>query len=158
MTPTISVSDRVIVVKDDILDIDYKVGDVVVFYHPETHSNNSKTEKLIDSLQVWDSLFNGQNEIVYIKRIIGLPGDNIRIDKDGDIYRNDSLLIFNGLINETYSSISNYSVPDNQYFLLGDNRSNSQDSRVFGYVPIENLLGKAFYIVYPFNNFSNLYD
>lgn len=158
MTPTISVSDRVIVVKDDILDIDYKVGDVVVFYHPETHSNNSEPEKLIDSLQVWDSLFNGQNEIVYIKRIIGLPGDNIRIDKDGDIYRNDNLLIFNGLINETYSSISNYSVPDNQYFLLGDNRSNSQDSRVFGYVPIENLLGKAFYIVYPFNNFSNLYD
>lgn len=158
MTPTISVSDRVIVVKDDILDIDYKVGDVVVFYHPETHSNNSETEKLIDSLQVWDSLFNGQNEIVYIKRIIGLPGDNIRIDKDGDIYRNDNLLIFNGLINETYSSIANYSVPDNQYFLLGDNRSNSQDSRVFGYVPIENLLGKAFYIVYPFNNFSNLND
>jgi signal peptidase I len=98
------------------------------------------------------------SEAAYIKRIIGLPGDQIDIDNLGNIYRNNQLLTFEGILNETYSNNENYTIPENNFFLMGDNRANSQDSRTFGYVPFENLIGKAIYKVYPYENISSFND
>ena len=64
--------------------------------------------------------------------------------------------IFEGIFNETFANQEKYNIPNNSYFLLGDNRSNSQDSRIFGYVPVENLIGKAIFVVYPYENIQKL--
>ena len=155
MTPTLNVSDRVLVLKDDVSNINYRIGDIVVFYHPDTYVDVSPASKLVGSLKIWN-YFDTPSQTVYIKRIIGLPGDVIKSDTLGNIYRNNELLRFKGIINETYTNQEKYNVPNDSYFLLGDNRSNSQDSRVFGYVPVENLIGKAFYVVYPYENIQIL--
>ncbi|MDA8710173.1 signal peptidase I [Candidatus Actinomarina sp.] len=155
MTPTLNVSDRVLVLKDDISNINYGIGEIVVFYHPDTYVDVSPASKLVQSLKVWNYL-DTTSQTVYIKRIIGLPGDVIEIDTLGNIYRNNELLIFKGILNETFTNQEKYNVPNDSYFLLGDNRSNSQDSRIFGYVPVQNLIGKAIYVVYPYENIQKL--
>ena len=159
MTPTINVQDRVLVVKDDIINLKYQIGDIVVFYNPLTYSQKSYLDKFLYSLEFLPFNRNEHDfEQAYIKRIIGLPGDEIVIDNSGNIYRNNEILSFEGLVNETLTKQEKYNVPNNFYFLLGDNRGNSQDSRIFGYVPVENLIGKAFYKVYPFENIQKLND
>lgn len=123
-------------------------GDVVVFKYPEDQSIN------------------------YIKRIIGLPGDKI-LYKNKRLFINDSeyplikvehsydpieiadghVFIENNLqkeymiLNQSNPPFNfEYYVPNGTYFVLGDNRDNSNDSRFWGPVPEENLVGKAFYI------------
>lgn len=83
----------------------------------------------------------------YFKRVIGLPGDKIML-KNGNVYLNDKIL------SETYSNgtktyESNFlkneveiTVPSNNYFVLGDNRVYSSDSRDWGFVPSQNIIGK----------------
>ena len=159
MTPTINVSDRVLVLKNDIVDINYKLGDIVVFYNPNNYTKKSYLDKFIYSLKIGVFMQNDiSSDAAYIKRIIGLPGDQIYIDNLGNIYRNNQLLTFEGILNETYSNNENYTIPENNFFLMGDNRANSQDSRTFGYVPFENLIGKAIYKVYPYENIGSLND
>ena len=123
-------------------------GDVVVFQYPQNKKIN------------------------YIKRVIALPGDNIEyIDKvlwiNGKKYHQIPEVMFsasseysnNNIYKETNPSSSynilrssnpsqnfKYTVPKNNYFVLGDNRDNSNDSRYWGPVPYENLIGEAFYI------------
>lgn len=83
----------------------------------------------------------------YIKRVIGLPGDQVQI-KEGEIYINDVLLSEPYLESEpNYEGL--WEVPENTYFVLGDNRNNSSDSHNWGMVPVENLVGEALLIYWP---------
>ena len=83
----------------------------------------------------------------FIKRVIGLPGDNIEIDS-GEIRVNGEVLI-EPYVASTPSYVGAWHVPDNQLFVLGDNRNNSSDSHVWGTVPIESLIGKTLLIYWP---------
>jgi signal peptidase I len=83
----------------------------------------------------------------YIKRVIGLPGDHVRVI-DGKVYINDQA------IDEPYIAASpryqgSWDVPENHLFVLGDNRNNSSDSHNWGAVPMENVIGEAFFIYWP---------
>ena len=92
----------------------------------------------------------------YIKRVIGLPGETVRIDGSGNIYINDILLEENfGTEVMTNPGIYNEMIlgPD-EYFVLGDNRNNSTDSRMIGPINREIIVGKAWLRVYPFNSFG----
>lgn len=92
----------------------------------------------------------------YIKRIIGIPGDRIE-------YKNDELYINNELVTEPYLETKKEEwlqftedliiekVPDDEYFVLGDNRRNSKDSRDMGTIPKENILSEALLIYWPLN-------
>jgi len=108
-----------------------KRGDVVVFVYPEDRKKD------------------------FIKRLVGLPGEKIEII-GGSVYVNGKLLN-----DPVFSKIYYYNrgdfalegkpviVPENSYFVLGDNSASSKDSRFWGFVPKDNLLGKALVIYWP---------
>ena len=83
----------------------------------------------------------------YIKRVIGLPGDKIHI-ADGQVYVNNELLI-EPYLKVTTSRGGDWTIPANSLFVMGDNRNNSSDSRSWGMVPMENVIGKALVIYWP---------
>ena len=136
-------------------------GDISVFHYPKNPS------------------------IDYIKRVIGLPGDEIRYENkelfiNGEIINKEFLGKYSYTFNENemleaseFIEIldnSNYSilvhdipsenykfkVPEGHYFVMGDNRDNSSDSRVWGFVPDELLVGKAFFIWLNFTEFNRI--
>lgn len=108
-----------------------KRGDVVVFIYPEDKKKD------------------------FIKRLVGLPGETIEI-KGGSIYVNDKPAteqIFNQIYyynrGEFASDGQKVVVPKDSYFVLGDNSTSSKDSRYWGFVPKDDLLGKAIIIYWP---------
>ena len=96
----------------------------------------------------------------FIKRIIGIPGDKVMI-KDGKIYINDELLDESNYLADTViSNGGSYihegqtiTVNEEQYFVCGDNRTNSSDSRELGPVDESKIKGKAWIVFFPFNEF-----
>jgi signal peptidase I len=83
----------------------------------------------------------------YIKRIIGLPGEEIKIE-DGQVYVNGEALVEPYLKLEPYYE-GEWQVQDNELFVLGDNRNNSSDSHNWGMVPMENVVGEALLVYWP---------
>lgn len=104
---------------------------------------------------------NNKNKDVYIKRIIAVEGDQIEI-QNGKVYLNRKLLSENYLSANTITTtgpfLGNkaYTVPNGYVFVLGDNRSDSLDSRFFGAVNVNDILGHAIIRVYPFNKIGTL--
>lgn len=83
-----------------------------------------------------------------IKRVIGLPGDFVEI-KDGGVYVNGYLLNEPYLNQLTPGNMAAHLVPELHFFVLGDNRGSSNDSRYFGMVPYENIRGRAWLRYWP---------
>ncbi|HEY3315855.1 MAG TPA: signal peptidase I [Bacillota bacterium] len=91
----------------------------------------------------------------YIKRAIGLPGDRVAI-RDGVVYLNGQVFPENHLMIPQKSNYPETTVPPDSLFVLGDNRANSEDSRFasLGFVPLENVKGKAILIYWPLNRIA----
>lgn len=101
-------------------------GDVVVFYYPRDQSKS------------------------YIKRVIALPGDTLRIDR-GTVYVNGSA-VKEPYVPERYRderSLPQEIIPGGEYFVMGDHRTISSDSREFGPVPRELIYGRAAFVYWP---------
>jgi signal peptidase I len=94
--------------------------------------------------------------IPYIKRIIGLPGDQIHI-ADGIVFVNGQPVI-EPYLTVTTSRGGDWSVPSGQLFVMGDNRNNSSDSRSWGFVPLENIIGRAELIYLPPQHWGFLHE
>ena len=86
----------------------------------------------------------------YVKRAIGLPGD-IVIVENGKVTVNDREL-YEPYISAAPEYEGVWEVPEDELFVLGDNRNPSADSHVWGYVPRENLIGKAFAVYWPLDD------
>ena len=95
---------------------------------------------------------------IYIKRVIGLPGDTVDI-KDGYVFVNGEQLQENYLAQGTYTSsgtlTTTITVPDGYLFVLGDNREISEDSRYIGCIPFYMLKGRAIFRIFPFDNMKS---
>ncbi len=95
----------------------------------------------------------------YIKRVIGLPGETVRIDEEGKIYINDCAVFDeygNGVIEDAGIAKNNVNLGEDEYFVLGDNRNASKDSRSseVGMVKEDQILGKAWLRVLPLEKFG----
>lgn len=126
MENTIMTKDRVLGLRFPYWFSDPQQGDIVIFKYPDDESQN------------------------YIKRIIGMPGDTVEI-VEGLVYINGELLDEPYLRETPRGSFGPYEVPEGHYFMLGDNRNNSRDSRYWNnkYVSEEQILGKAYWVYYP---------
>jgi signal peptidase I len=105
---------------------DIKRGDTVVFWSPEDHTQS------------------------YIKRVIGLPGDTVAVD-NGYVIVNGKRLVEN-YVPQEYRDDRSYAsriVPADEYFVLGDHRSSSNDSRAWGFVPKNFIYGRAVFVFWP---------
>ncbi|MGN0412554.1 MAG: signal peptidase I [Lachnospiraceae bacterium] len=105
--------------------------------------------------------FQYEEDTYYIKRIIGLPGEIVQIDTDGVIYINGEVLHESyGLevIKDPGRAIEPITLGEDEYFVMGDNRNNSTDSRteLVGNVKRSELIGKAWVRIYPFGKFGKL--
>jgi signal peptidase I len=97
----------------------------------------------------------------YIKRVIGLPGDRVRVDA-GQVYVNGQALVEDYVPEENRDAGSwrggeDQIVPKGCYFVLGDHRNSSSDSRSWGYVPRENIYGKAVFAYWPLEKMGRLH-
>lgn len=98
------------------------------------------------------------NNSKLVKRIIGLPGDYVEY-KDNELYINNKKIDFE-LDAYTYdfelSELGFKEIPEGYYFVLGDNRTNSIDSRRIGLIPKENILGTTTFSIFPFDKFGRI--
>lgn len=133
MKDTLQIDDRLIASKLPYVFGEPQRGDIVVFHFPDDESE------------------------VFIKRLIGLPGETIEI-VDGYVYVDGVLLEEDYVKGNREGSFGPYEVPDGEYFMLGDNRLHSGDSREWNdkYVSKDQLIGKALFLYKP--EFRKLYE
>lgn len=95
----------------------------------------------------------------YIKRVIGVPGDLVEI-RGGKVWLNGKLLkepYIHGALTETNGQTgSRVRVPAESYFVMGDNRAGSSDSRDWGFVPLKNVIGKAMFVYWPVGDWGGI--
>jgi signal peptidase I len=133
MNPLLSDQERIFINKFVYRFEPIERGDVVVFWYPLDRSKS------------------------FIKRVVGLPGEMVEI-RAGHVYVNDRELPDQYVPGE-YLDGSNYGphrVPDDSYFVMGDHRDSSNDSRVFGPVPRQFIYGKAVFAYWPVDHFGSL--
>jgi signal peptidase I len=129
MIPTLQINDRLIIEKLSYHWQKPQRGDIVVF---------SPTKALVQ-----------QNyHDAFIKRIIGIPGDTVQV-KNRKVYVNDRPLTENYIEEAPNYDFGPVLVPENQYLVLGDNRNNSYDSHYWGFVPRDNIIGRAIVRFWP---------
>jgi signal peptidase I len=138
MEPTLHVGDRIVVNKLSVRFGTINVGDIIVFKAPPTeHCDDGNFPDLV-------------------KRVIGLPGQTLT-SKGNTVYVDGKVLKEPWTYWKTLSpAIKKITVPANNYFVMGDWRSNSCDSRFWGTVPRSDIIGKAFFRIWPLSRIGFL--
>ncbi|HIN34406.1 MAG TPA: signal peptidase I [Dehalococcoidia bacterium] len=105
-----------------------KRGEVIVFEFPDSNPNNSRKD--------------------FVKRVVGLPGETVRMF-DGKVFVNEEVLDEPYLSQKDHSNVSDVTLGEGEYYVLGDNRTHSNDSRSWGAVPEANIRGKVWMVYWP---------
>lgn len=131
MIPTIKEGDKIFVLRNHTPKT-LERGDIVVFHNDEVDKD-------------------------LIKRLIGLPGENVEILYDGSIYIN-GIHLEEPYVKNPSSLTGTFVIPQGNYLFFGDNRFGSEDARSWEnpYVPYDNVMGEAKFTLYPFNRFGKL--
>jgi signal peptidase I len=138
MVPTLEINDRLIVEKISYLVNPPQREDIIVFW-PNDRLRQQQP-KLKDA---------------FIKRLIGLPGEKVEV-RAGRVYINDKPLQEKYIEAEPDYEWGPEIVPENAYLVLGDNRNNSYDSHFWGYVPRQNIIGRAAFRFWPPSRIGNV--
>jgi len=138
MLPTLQIQDKILVEK-----VTPKIT---------SKSNLSKLKNKIVVFNVPEQLINAgyEADTALIKRVIGIPGDKVEV-RDGNLYLNDIAqknYVFDKNIN--YST-GPFIVPKESLWVMGDNRNNSMDSHIWGFLPYKKVIGKAIFRYWPIN-------
>lgn len=161
MRPTLLEGDRIFVERYSRFYTTPKRGDIMVFYPPFENLSNTP----VAIFKRLTGFF--CKDIAYIKRVVGLPGDEIYIKEDSNGKFN---VLVNGKKIEEKYIMDDYDytpcskemycgpmvVPQNKYFMMGDNRGNSQDSRFWGFLPKDRFVGRAVFLFWPFTRTKRL--
>lgn len=132
MRPTLVDNERLFVTRFDYILGNPKLQDIIICKYPNDYKNQN-----------------------YVKRVIGTPGDTVEI-KDGVVYVNGTALEEPYV---KYPKRENYgpvTVPEKKYFVMGDNRADSRDSRSVGFIDEDKILGHARFVIYPFDKIQNV--
>ncbi|BDA40180.1 signal peptidase I [Candidatus Atelocyanobacterium thalassae] len=138
MYPTLKVGDRLIVEKVSRYFYDLKAKDIVVFKPP-----------------VQLKLQGYKNNQAFIKRVIAVGGETVKV-KDGKVYINNILLEEKYILQKPYYDLQPVTVPKGYLFVMGDNRNNSNDSHVWGFLSEKNIIGRAIFRFFPLKRISIL--
>jgi signal peptidase I len=154
MESTLNISDRVLVEKVSYRFGDIEHGDVVVFVHDEAGAKpagpSNPVAGFLSSLGQAIGVV-PPSDRDFIKRVIGLPGDTI--DCDGKVLRNNQPLTEAYLpAGVTTTGCEKVEVKPGELYVMGDNRTNSQDSRAFGVIRESDVVGRAFVRIWPFTH------
>lgn len=150
----------------------YKRGDIITFEAPSKSTLSAYDVNVENPVAIYDNEREGiwekfsyyvleLNKTSYIKRVIGVAGDHIKIE-NGVVYVNGAELYEPYLdegVTTTVEGLGVYSdiiVPEGTVFVLGDNRTKSTDSRMFGCIPIEKIEGKVWIRFWPFSEFGKV--
>ena len=138
MLPTLQIQDKILVEK-----LTPKIT---------SKSNLSKLKNKIIVFNVPEQLIEAgyESDIALIKRVIGVPGDKVEV-KEGKLYLND--IAQDNYISDRDINYSTgpYFVPEKSLWVMGDNRNNSMDSHIWGFLPYEKVIGKAIFRYWPLN-------
>lgn len=170
MKPTLVEGDRIVVEKltkfPNILrshkfENEPKRGDIMIFYPPFVKLKS-------DPWAIFSRLTGFFcKDIAYIKRVIGLPGEKFEIKKNNNgafhVYINDTRLDEEYIMSEYDYHVCKenmfcgpFIIPEDNYFMMGDNRGNSQDSRFWGTLPKDRFIGRAVFTFWPIKNIGIL--
>lgn len=138
MLPTLQVGDRLVVEKISYHFHPPQKGDIVVFDPPQ-------------QLQVQGYAKNQ----AFIKRVIGTPGQTVAINS-GKVYLNNQPLTESYIAEPPNYQMDAVRVPENQLFVMGDNRNNSNDSHVWGFLPKQNVIGHACWRFWPLSRIGRV--
>lgn len=158
MQPTLEVNDRIMVNKVVYDFRDPEIGEIVVFDNPLIDTPEAASFRGRATRAIRDAFGIRAAEVPddFIKRVIAVGGDIIEIK--------DQIVLVNGVvIDEPYihpeaamHDFGPVTVPEGEVFLMGDNRNSSGDSRVFGTRPVDDMIGRAFVLIWPFDRASGL--
>jgi signal peptidase I len=166
MEPTLDVGQRVLVNRVNYHFSDPDVGDIVVFHPPEGAENgercgarrtddgdeDSDENTYNPSTQACPKPTSGTTDTNFIKRVVAVPGDRLRIEDghpvvNGEVASEDFIRACRG--GNGCNLPEEIVIPPDHYFMMGDNRGSSDDSRFWGPVPREEIIGQAFFTYWP---------
>lgn len=161
MKPTLLEGDRIVVERVTRFYRKPQRGDILVFYPPFTKINNSLLGIIARRTGI------ACRDVAFIKRVVGLPGEKIEIKRYAD--GKNAVLINDKPLDEPYildkyesipCSMTMYCgpmiIPEGMYFMMGDNRANSEDSRFWGFLPEGRIVGRTVFRFWPLNRIKAL--
>jgi signal peptidase I len=157
MVPTLVVGQRVLVNRLELRFSSLHVGDIVVFHPPADYNdcanpNQGQPDGGPGPQQACDAVQAKDSSTTFIKRLVGLPGDHLQISA-GHVIRN-GIAEHDSYIAPCHNDAdcnfpATIVVPQGEYYMMGDNRADSQDSRFWGPVKRAWIIGKAFLTYWP---------
>jgi len=143
MENTLQINDRLIINKFSYRFHEPKRGDIAVFMAPKRAGEVCQRIKTAP-------------KDAYIKRVIGLPGDKVEVNTKHQVLINNQVLTEKYIKEPPDYSFDPIIVPPNSYLMLGDNRNNSCDGHLWGFLPRENFIGPAVFLFWPLNRLGML--